>query len=65
MQAVQRYQASHGVTKKGQKKPTIGGDKLDITTWTPAERAEYSFTSKDLSGKKEREATQGREWYWS
>lgn len=32
--------------------PKIGGDKLDITTWTPAERRKAAFDKKDPLDKK-------------
>ena len=35
------------------KKRAIGGDNLDITTWSPAERKESSFDGKDCFSKKE------------
>jgi len=36
--------------------PRIGGDDLDITTWTPAERKKASYNNKDPLGRKEIEA---------
>ncbi|KAF9889062.1 hypothetical protein FE257_008039 [Aspergillus nanangensis] len=38
------------------KKARIGGDSLDITTWSSAARKEGSFTGKDPLGKKEMDA---------
>jgi hypothetical protein len=38
---------------RGQKRTDIGGDGLDITTWSSAERKKYSFKNKDPLGKKE------------
>jgi len=34
-------------------KTAIGGDALDITTWTPAERKAFAFNGKDPFGAKE------------
>lgn len=39
--------------KKGRK---IGGDDLDITSWTPAKRKQHAFDQKDPLGKKETDA---------
>ncbi|KAG7057572.1 hypothetical protein JMJ77_0004956 [Colletotrichum scovillei] len=39
--------------KKGRK---IGGDDLDITSWTPAKRKQHAFNKKDPLGKKEIDA---------
>ncbi|KAJ0334379.1 hypothetical protein COL5a_000436 [Colletotrichum fioriniae] len=39
--------------KKGRK---IGGDNLDITSWTPAKRKQHAFNKKDPLGKKEIDA---------
>ncbi len=36
--------------------PRIGGDRLDITTWTPSERKKASYNNKDPLGRKEIEA---------
>ncbi|KAK3682805.1 hypothetical protein B0T22DRAFT_494444 [Podospora appendiculata] len=40
-------------TKKEGGTTKIGGDYLDITTWTSAERKKHSFSKKDPLGKKE------------
>ena len=40
---LKKYKSEHGK----------GGDKLDITTWTSAERKSHSFSKKDPLGKKE------------
>jgi len=41
----------HGPGRKG--KATIGGDKLDITSWSSAQRKAHAFNHKDPLGKKE------------
>ena len=43
---------SHGGTPSN----NIGGDTLDITTWTPAQRKKHAFKKKDPLGKKELDA---------
>lgn len=45
------WQKALAAYKKGYG-PTIGGDKLDITTWTSAERKKASFDKKDPLNKK-------------
>ncbi|GFG24330.1 hypothetical protein IFM61606_04236 [Aspergillus udagawae] len=58
--AREEYVKDHGSSsgpngrKKG--KPQIGGDALDITTWSSAERKAASFDGKDPLGKEERDA---------
>ena len=54
--AVNKYRADHGTQKREKGKPTIGGDKLDLTAWSSAERAGHSYTGKDPLGKRERDA---------
>jgi hypothetical protein len=44
-QALAQYKKKHG-------RPGIGGDHLDITTWTSAERKKASFDKKDPMNKK-------------
>jgi hypothetical protein len=44
-QALAQYKKKHGG-------PDIGGDHLDITTWTSAERKKASFDKKDPMNKK-------------
>lgn len=47
-QAFKSYQKNHGGSPPiGRSKSGIGGDALDITTWTSAERKQYSFDKKD------------------
>lgn len=43
---LKRYKSDHGPSGK------IGGDDLDITTWSSAERKSHSFTKKDPLDKK-------------
>ena len=54
--AVEKYRKDHGTQKSAKGKPTIGGDKLDLTAWSSAERAAHSYTRKDPLGKRERDA---------
>jgi hypothetical protein len=53
--AFKEYVRDRGVSQPG-KKARIGGDNLDITTWSKAERTAHSFTKKDPLGKKEIDA---------
>ncbi|KAI1139469.1 hypothetical protein F5Y05DRAFT_378997 [Hypoxylon sp. FL0543] len=55
---LKKYEKDHGHStgSKSQKKTSIGGDALDITTWTSAERKEASFDHKDPLGKREIDA---------
>lgn len=47
--AFKAYQRSYasGAPQVGRGKSTIGGDALDITTWSSADRKGYSFDEKD------------------
>ncbi|KAH9883568.1 hypothetical protein F4778DRAFT_775118 [Xylariomycetidae sp. FL2044] len=57
--ALKKYQQRYkGLTGSFTRKQTsgIGGDALDMTTWTSAERKAKSFDSKDPLGKKEMDA---------
>lgn len=55
--ALLKYTQDHGTAQPGKgKKAQIGGDRMDITTWSSAERKSYSFSDKDPLGKKEIEA---------
>lgn len=51
----QAYVRDVGMSRRG-KKPGIGGDSLDITTWNSAERKTQSFNKKDPLGKEEIDA---------
>jgi hypothetical protein len=56
--ALKDYKLKNGVPSyafRGQYRK-IGGDALDITTWSSAERKKHSFDKKDPLGKKEIEA---------
>ncbi|KAI2601846.1 hypothetical protein GGR54DRAFT_626707 [Hypoxylon sp. NC1633] len=57
--ALTKYTQRHGnrTIMTGKKKSTgIGGDALDITTWSSAQRKEASFNKKDPLGKREIDA---------
>jgi len=51
--AMVKYERDCGTAPKRGKKAAIGGDSLDITTWSSAERKSHSFDNKDPLGKKE------------
>ncbi|OTA93996.1 hypothetical protein M434DRAFT_395065 [Hypoxylon sp. CO27-5] len=55
---LKKYEEHYGrpTGPKSQKKTSIGGDALDITTWTSAQRKEASFDHKDPLGKREIDA---------
>ena len=48
-----RHITSFMSKRKGGPKTAIGGDALDITTWTPAERKQFNFDKKDPFSKEE------------
>lgn len=52
--ALKNYESKHGTGSAS--KPKIGGDHLDITTWTSGQRKEASFEKKDPRGKKDMDA---------
>lgn len=52
---LKKYIKDHAGSYKGNKK-TIGGDGLDITTWSAADRKKNSFNGKDCFSKKEIDA---------
>ncbi|PLB44596.1 hypothetical protein P170DRAFT_367737 [Aspergillus steynii IBT 23096] len=52
---LKKYEKDHAVKNSGHKK-AIGGDNMDITTWSVAERKEHSFNGKDCFSKKEIDA---------
>ncbi|KAF4161111.1 hypothetical protein CNMCM6936_009665 [Aspergillus lentulus] len=56
--ATKEYVDRHGCYHDGRKgfKTRIGGDALDITTWSSADRKKASFDGKDPLGKEERDA---------
>lgn len=54
--AMLKYERDCGTAPRRGKKAAIGGDSLDITTWSSAERKAHSFDNKDPLGKKERDA---------
>lgn len=56
--ALCEYRKSHGYNKYiiQMRSKMIGGDRYDITTWSPEERKEHSFTKKDPLAKKELDA---------
>ncbi|KAI0025867.1 hypothetical protein F4780DRAFT_233434 [Xylariomycetidae sp. FL0641] len=51
--AFKEYEGKQGTAEISGRPASIGGDALDITTWTSAERKAQSFTKKDPLGKKE------------
>ncbi|KAH8892352.1 hypothetical protein GQ53DRAFT_686303 [Thozetella sp. PMI_491] len=54
--SIKHYERCYGVSRPGSKAVGIGGDALDITTWTSAERKKASFDNRDPLGKAERDA---------
>lgn len=56
--ALCEYRKEHGYNKWiiQMRSKMIGGDRYDITTWSPAERKEHSFEKRDPLGKKELDA---------
>ncbi|KAF7156735.1 hypothetical protein CNMCM5623_000408 [Aspergillus felis] len=56
--ASKEYVKKHAFYHNGRKgfKSQLGGDALDITTWSSAERKKASFDGKDPLGKEERDA---------
>lgn len=56
--ALSEYRKAHGYNKYiiEMKSKLIGGDRHDITTWSPEERKEHSFTKRDPLGKTELDA---------
>lgn len=56
--ALCEYRKSHGYNKYiiQMRSKMIGGDRYDITTWSPSERKEHSFDKKDPLGKRELDA---------
>jgi hypothetical protein len=55
---LKKYTKGHGIPffANGLGPVTIGGDSLDLTSWTSAERKEVSFDGKDPLGPRERRA---------
>ncbi|KAI1266316.1 hypothetical protein F5Y18DRAFT_383076 [Xylariaceae sp. FL1019] len=49
-QCLEEYKASHSTSPDGK---TIGGDNLDVTSWSAVERRQYSFNGKDPMTKKD------------
>ncbi|KAI1295809.1 hypothetical protein F5Y03DRAFT_399149 [Xylaria venustula] len=54
--AFKKYAKDHGRSRSSRGAAKIGGDDLDITTWSPAERKSASLTKKDPFTKKDIEA---------
>ncbi|KAI0412080.1 hypothetical protein F5X98DRAFT_23540 [Xylaria grammica] len=54
--ALKAYTKDYGTSRTARGAPKIGGDSLDITTWSPAERKEASFDKKDPLSKKDIDA---------
>ncbi|GIJ98243.1 hypothetical protein Aspvir_000358 [Aspergillus viridinutans] len=56
--ASEEYADNHACCHNGRKgfKSQLGGDTLDITTWSSADRKKASFDGKDPLGKEERDA---------
>lgn len=51
--SVPHFMSIHGRKQKTKLKTNMGGDNLDITSWTSAERKAAHFDKKDPLGKKE------------
>ncbi|GAM43413.1 hypothetical protein TCE0_050r18205 [Talaromyces pinophilus] len=56
--ALSEYRKAHGYNKYiiQMRSKMIGGDRYDITTWSPEERKEHSFDKRDPLGKRELDA---------
>lgn len=56
--ALSEYRKAHGYNRGfvEMRSKLIGGDRYDITTWSPEERKEHSFTKRDPLGKTELDA---------
>ncbi|KAI0972850.1 hypothetical protein F4678DRAFT_427145 [Xylaria arbuscula] len=54
--ALKKYAKDHGTSRSSRGAAKIGGDDLDVTSWSSAERKEASFTNKDPFAKKDIEA---------
>ncbi|GAB1211693.1 hypothetical protein ATERTT37_000817 [Aspergillus terreus] len=48
---LQKYSGKHAKSHSPRQKGRIGGDSLDLTTWSSAERKAHSFEKKDPLGK--------------
>lgn len=51
--AFRKYEDECGRAEHSRQKPTMGGDRLDITTWSSSERRAHSLTGRDPLGKRE------------